>query len=152
MKKYFYLLMLAMMPMCFAACGSDDDEPTGVAGVETLYGTWQQTHGVAFEDGAFHHDNDVSADKAEYLYFDQDGTCVVLAGGHGVLSFSSSGTYSFNFDQESKSLRIGSWSLVVDVLSGGMLKLKYYYSPSPDEYILATYKKVSDSIWDNLLN
>lgn len=39
MKKYFYLLMLAMMPICFVACGSNDDEPTDVAGVETIYGT-----------------------------------------------------------------------------------------------------------------
>ena len=146
MKKYFYLLMLAMMPMCFVACGSDDDEPTGVAGVETLYGTWQQTNGVAFEDGAFHHDNDVSADEAEYLRFDISGTCAVRGGGNGV--FYNDGTYSFTFNEESKTLRIGSRSLVVDVLSGGTLKLKYYYTS--DEYILATYKKVSDSVWDSL--
>lgn len=146
MKKYFYLLMLAIMPMCFVACGSDDDEPTGVAGVETLYGTWQQTHGVAFEDGAFHHDNDVSADEAEYLRFDKSGTCDVIGGDRGV--FYKSGTYSFTFNEESKGLKIGSQSLVVDVLSGGTLKLKYYYTS--DEYILATYKKVSDSVWDNL--
>ena len=83
MKKYFYLLMLAMMPMFFVACSSDD-EPTGVAGIETLYGTWQQTHGVAFEDSAFHHDNDVDADEAEYFHFAQDGTCYVIGGHRGV--------------------------------------------------------------------
>ena len=146
MKKFFYLMILALMPMCFAACGSDDDEPTGVAGVETLYGTWQQTHGVAFEDGAFHHDNDVSADEAEYMRFDKSGTCYIVSGHRGV--FYSDGTYSFTFNEDNKSLRVGSRSLVVDVLSGGTLKLKYYYSS--DEYILATYKKVSDSVWDNL--
>ena len=146
MKKYFYLLMLAMMPMCFIACGSDDDEPTGVAGAETLYGTWQQIHGVAFENGAFQHDNDVSADEAEYLRFDKSGTCAVVGGDRGI--FYDNGTYSFTFDKENKSLRIGSQSLIVDVLSGGTLKLKYYYSS--DEYILATYKKVSDSVWNNL--
>ena len=146
MKKYFYFLMLAMMPMCFIACGSDDDEPSGVADVETLYGTWQQTHGVAFEGGAFHHDNDVSADEAEYLHFDKNGTCYVIGGDRGV--FFDSGTYSFTFNEESKSLRIGSQSLVVDVLSGKTLKLKYYYIS--DEYILATYKKVSDSVLDDL--
>ena len=146
MKKFFYLMILALMPMCFVACGSDDDEPTGVAGVETLYGTWQQTHGVAFEDGAFHHDNDVSADEAEYMRFDKSSTCYIVSGHRGV--FYSDGTYSFTFNEDNKSLRVGSQSLVVDVLSGGTLKLKYYYSS--DEYILATYKKVSDSVWDNL--
>ena len=146
MKKFFYLMFLAIMPMCFIACGSDDDEPTGVSDVETLYGTWQQTHGVAFEDGAFHHDNDVSADEAEYMRFDKSGTCYVLSGHRGV--FYSDGTYSFTFDEDNKSLQVGSRSLVVDVLSGGSLKLKYYYSA--DEYILATYKKVSDSVMDNL--
>ena len=51
MKKYFYLLVLALMPICFVGCGSDDDndDATGVAGIETLYGTWQQTHGVALK-------------------------------------------------------------------------------------------------------
>jgi hypothetical protein len=145
-KKYFYLLMLAMIPICFVACGSDDDEPTGVEGVETLYGTWQQTHGVAFEDGAFHHDNDVGADEAEYLRFDKSGTCAVIGGDRGV--FYSNGTYSFTLNEESKGLRIGSQSLVVEVLSGGTLKLKYY--SASDEYILTTYKKVSDSVWNNL--
>ncbi len=146
MKKFFYLMILALMPMCFVACGSDDDEPTGVAGVETLYGTWQQTNGKAFEDGAYHHDNDVSADEAEYLRFDNSGTCTVIGGDRGV--FYSNGTYPFTFNEESKSLKVGSRSLTVDVLSGGTLKLRYYYSS--DEYILATYKKVSDSVWDNL--
>lgn len=146
MKKYFYLLLLAMMPMCFSACSSDDDEPVGVADVETLYGTWQQTRGAAFENGAYHHDNEVGADEAEYLRFDISGTCNVKKGGSGV--FNSNGTYSFTFNKESKTLLVGSRSLVVDVLSGGTLKLKYYYQS--DEHILATYKKVSDSVWDNL--
>ena len=146
MKKYFYLLVLAMVTMCFAACGSDGEEPSGVAGLETLYGTWQQTHGVAFEDGGFHHDNDVSADEAEYLRLDKSGTCDIIGGDRGV--FYSNGTYSFTFNEESKKLVIGSRSLVVDVLAGGTLKLKYYYTS--DEYILATYKKVSNSVWDNL--
>jgi len=146
MKKFFYLFLLALMPICFVACGSDDDEPTGVAGIETLYGTWQQTHGVAFEDGEFHHDNEVSADEAEYLRFDKSGSCYVVSGDRGI--FYNNGTFSFTFNEENKTLKIGSYSLVVDVLSGGTLKLKYYYQS--DEYILATYKKVSDSVLDNL--
>ena len=83
MSKKNYLLsllatmMVAMLSLGFTSCGSDDDDDdnaTGVAGIETLYGTWQQTHGVAFENGAFHHDKDVSADEAEYLGFDKTGT------------------------------------------------------------------------------
>lgn len=149
MKKNFYLLMLAMMPMYFVACGSDDDEPMGVTSIETLYGTWQQTHGVTFEDGAFHHDNDVSADEAEFLRFDKSGTCYVLGGYRGVFyDIYYKDTYFFTFNEESKNLKIGSRSLVVEVLSGGILKLKYF--TYRDEYILATYKKVNDSVWDNL--
>ena len=149
MKKYFYLLMLAMMPMCFVACGSDDDEPTGVAGVETLYGTWQMTNGAAFEDGAFHHERSINADEAEYFRFDRSGTCYVREGNHGMLD--SNGTFTFSFNQESKVLTIGSYSFVVDVLGANTLKLKYYWSSSyPDDFDYATYKKVSDSVWDNL--
>lgn len=141
MKKCFYLLMLAMMPMCFFACNNDDDEPTGVAGIESLYGTWQQTHGVAFEDGAFHHDNDVNSEEAEYLSFNPSGSCYVKGGDRGI--FYNTGTFSFTFDKDSKTLKIGSQSMVVDVLSSGTLKLKYYYTS--DEYILATYKKINGS-------
>lgn len=147
MKKYFYLFLLAVLPMCFIACSSDDDdEPTGVAGIETLYGSWQQTHGVAFEDGGFHHDNDVSADEAEYLRFFENGKCYVAYGHRGI--FSGDKISTFTFDADSKKLIIGTTPLEVDVLSGGTLKLKYY--TSSNEYILATYKKVSDSVWDNL--
>lgn len=141
MKKIFNFFLLAMMPICFIACSSDDDEPTGVTGVETLYGAWQQTHGVAFEDGAFHHDNDVNSEEAEYLSFDPSGSCYVRDGERGI--FYETGTFSFSFDKDSKTLRIGSKSIVVDVLSGRTLKLKYYYTS--DEYILATYKKINVS-------
>ncbi len=155
MSKKNYLLsllttmMVAMLSLGFTSCGSDDDDDdnaTGVAGIETLYGTWQQTHGVAFENGAFHHDKDVSADEAEYLGFDRTGTCYVIGGDRGI--FFDNGTFSFIFDQEKETLRVGSYSLEVDVLSSRTLKLKYYYQS--DEYILATYKKVSDSVGDNL--
>ena len=133
------------MPICFVGCGSDDDndDATGVAGIETLYGTWQQTHGVAFENGAFHHDNDVSGEEAEYLRFTPNGSCYVIGGDRGI--FYDNGTFSYTFDQTNKTLKIGSYSLVVDVLSGSTLKLKYYYQS--DEYILATYKKQAIAFW-----
>lgn len=39
MKKYFYLMLLVMIPMCFAACGSDDDADGG--GIDaSIEGTW----------------------------------------------------------------------------------------------------------------
>lgn len=39
MKKFIYLMLLAMMPMCFAACGSDDADNGGIdAAIE---GTWR---------------------------------------------------------------------------------------------------------------
>jgi len=141
MKKFFNLLLLALVPICFFACNNDDDEPTGIAGIESLYGTWQQTHGVAFEDGAFHHDNDVNSEEAEYLSFNPSGSCYVKGGDRGI--FYNTGTFSFTFDKDSKTLKIGSQSMVVDVLSSGTLKLKYYYTS--DEYILATYKKINGS-------
>lgn len=143
-------MVLALMPMCFAACGGDD-EASGVAGVTTLYGTWKATHGVAMEDGELHHDNAISDDEAEYLHFGEDGTCLVLGGHRG--HFYDDGSYSFSFDEEEKMLRIGSKTFVVDVLSGNTLKLKDIYgkdSQGREEYVLVTYKKVSDSIWENL--
>lgn len=150
MKKQFYLLVLALMPLCFTACGgSDDDEETGVSGIDALYGTWQMTNGAAFEDGAFHHERSIDADEAEYVRFDKSGTCYVREGNHGMLRHN--GNYNFTFNQESKVLTIGSDSFVVDVLGANTLKLKYYWSSSrPDDYNYATYKKVSDSVWDTM--
>ena len=40
MEKYFYLMLLVMIPMCFAACGSDDDADGG--GIDaSIEGTWR---------------------------------------------------------------------------------------------------------------
>lgn len=149
-KKYYLnlltMMMVAMLSVGFTACGDDDDDVTGVAGVESLYGSWQQTRGVAYEDGDFHHEKKVSADDAEYLRFDKDGNCTVMSGDYGV--FDQNGTFSFSFNEESKSLRAGYQTFVVDGLSNNTLKLKYMYSS--DEYILATYKKVSDNVWEKM--
>lgn len=150
MKKYFYLFVLAFMPMCFIACGGDD-EASGVAGVTTLYGTWKATHGVAMENGSLHHDNDISDNEAEYLMFGEDGICLIHGGERG--HFYQDGSYSFTFDEKEKTLKVGYKTFVVDVLSGSTLKLKNVYgkdSQGRDEYVLVTYKKVSNSVWDNL--
>lgn len=40
MKKFFYLMLLAMMPMCFAACGSDDDDAESGGLDASVEGTW----------------------------------------------------------------------------------------------------------------
>lgn len=40
MKKFFYLMFLAIMPMCFTACGGDDDADNG--GIDaSIEGTWR---------------------------------------------------------------------------------------------------------------
>ena len=39
MKKFYYLLLLALFPLCFVACGSDDDKEGSIdAAIE---GTWR---------------------------------------------------------------------------------------------------------------
>ena len=151
MKKLFYLMVLALMPMFFTACSSDD-EPTDVGSVETLYGTWQQTSGYAIEDGEKHHEKSISADDAEYLKFGTDGICLVRGGERGHFDGDGFSSYPFNFDEEEKEVKIGYKTLTVEVLSGSTLRLKYYYnySSNSEDGEVATYKKVSDKIWDNL--
>ena len=40
MKKYFYLVVLALVSMCFTACGGDDDVDNG--GIDSsIEGTWR---------------------------------------------------------------------------------------------------------------
>lgn len=147
MKKYFYLLILALVPMCFAACGDDDDEEaTGVAGTETLYGVWQSTSDIAFEDGEFHHEHKHSGiDDAEILYFDANGSCVVYGGDNGVLWGADGITYSYTFNQDTGALRIGNTNLTVEVLTKGVLKLKRSLDYG-DDYQLVTYKKIGSSL------
>lgn len=38
MKKFFYLMILALVPMCFVACGSDDDD-SGINAI--IEGNWR---------------------------------------------------------------------------------------------------------------
>lgn len=147
MKKFFYLMLLAIMPMCFTACSSDDDEPTGVAGIEALYGSWQYTGGYAYEEGAKHHERSVDASEAEYLRFDKSGKCLVSKSDYGMFY---SGTYSFSFDEENKTLSVGYRTVTVDVLTGSSLRLKRSSSKYSGDYDYAIYTKVSDSVWDNL--
>ena len=41
MKNFFYLMILALMPMCFVACGSDDDD-SGSNVIDTaIEGNWR---------------------------------------------------------------------------------------------------------------
>lgn len=70
MKKYFYLMIFALMPMMFAACG-DDDEIGGGSIPEELLGTWH------CYDGGMHLS----------FTFNADGT------GTGTVTFSGAHTY-----------------------------------------------------------
>ena len=59
MKKYFYLLMLALMPMCFTACGGDDETGTGSS---WIVGDWKCVGG------------DDNASVGKIISFYADGT------------------------------------------------------------------------------
>lgn len=62
MKKYFYLLMLAFIPMYFIACGSDDDSNSATS---TLVGTWKIVGG----------DQWAKRKIGQLRTFNADGTC-----------------------------------------------------------------------------
>ncbi len=53
MKKIIYLLVLALMPMCFTACGGDDDSNSGSTNdSKGIVGLWEMIHikGVTDDD------------------------------------------------------------------------------------------------------
>lgn len=118
-----------------------DEDNAGIASIETLYGMWQQTHGVAWEDGAWHHDNDVNAIEAESLNFDANGTCTVRGSFRGIFGDNVSRSFSYNYNEQTKTLQIGYYTLHLEALSGDILKLKCFTGMG-DDYILSTYKKV----------
>lgn len=138
-------MALALMPLCLAAC-SDDDDATGVGDVETLYGTWQQTSGYAIEDGEKHHEKSVGKDEAEFLWFDDDGSCKVRGGDRGVCGLAEGEvrSYRYDFDQEEEQLTIGGTTYYVEVLSSGTLRLRRSYGSDSE---VAVYKKASNDVW-----
>lgn len=71
MKKYFYLLLLAMMPMCFVTCSSDDDNDSAST---SIVGTWKIVGG----------DEWAQKKIGQIRTFNADGTC----------EWGSSGTYT----------------------------------------------------------
>ncbi len=69
MKKYFYLFVLAFLPMCFIACGGDDDEvnPSGLT-TKNLIGDW-----IIIESGDGRSDG-ANAAVRRIWSFNSDGT------------------------------------------------------------------------------
>lgn len=41
MKKLFYLMLVALVPMCFTACGGDDDDVDNGGVNSSIEGTWR---------------------------------------------------------------------------------------------------------------
>jgi len=71
MKKYFYLFVLAFLPMCFIACGGDDSDSKNDGGgfsgnpidlveegdinLSYLHGTWDRYYFAYYVNGKFDH-------------------------------------------------------------------------------------------------
>ena len=157
MKQLFfaYATLLAMVCIGFSSCSSDDDEESGVGSVSTLYGTWQYVRGYAVEDGEKHHEKSISSDDAGYLHFENysSDVCIVFGDKNGLYYGNSGDSFPFVFDQEEKTLKLGSYTYEVQTLTGNTLELRYYYngkytrsSYADGDYESATYQKVSDKV------
>lgn len=72
MKKIFYLLVLALMPMCFTACGGDDD--SSGAGSNDIVGTWQLIRTEGWEDSSDNSYDITYGDAGPVIIFNLDGT------------------------------------------------------------------------------
>lgn len=67
MKKLLFI-MLAIMPMIFTSCSSDDDESTLPFDVSTIVGTWEITEVDGTSEWSW-------IGRGRLLTFNSDGTC-----------------------------------------------------------------------------
>jgi len=74
MKKIFYLLVLALMPMCFTACGGDDDSGSSGPGSNDIVGTWQLIRSEGWEGSSDNSYDETYGDTGPIIIFNADGT------------------------------------------------------------------------------
>lgn len=92
MKKYFYLFLLAVLPMCFIACSSDDDNPTNAvasAKVGDIY----------YSDGTF--SSNLASGKKPIGIIVYIGTDAVSENMHGlVMALNDAGKEKWYYNNE----------------------------------------------------
>ena len=70
MKKLMFLMVMALLPMVFASCGSDDDD----AQSDKIVGTWLEKAYWKEEDGAFYYPGDYWSNRNGRVHvFTKDG-------------------------------------------------------------------------------
>ena len=76
--------------------------------------------------------------------------CIVFGDENGLYNGWSGANFAFVFNQENKTLKIGSSLYSVTVLAGDKLEIKYYYTgkekQAEGDHECAVYKKVSDKV------
>ena len=156
MKFWSIMMLVAMVLPLMVACGGDDDDsPAGVGGLESLYGTWRYTSGYAVENGAKHHEKTINADDAGYLHFENHGSdiCIVFGNKNGLYYGSNGDNFPFTYNQTDKTLKIGSYTYQVTVLTGDKLEMKYYYTgkdkQAEGDHECAVYTKVSKKVLED---
>lgn len=70
MKKICYLFVLAIMPMCFIACGGDDDGPTGQDAL--IIGSWER---IKYESYNTKGEKEYETRESRIDTYYVDGTC-----------------------------------------------------------------------------
>ena len=71
MKKLMFLMVMALMPMVFVSCGSDDDDN---AQSDKIVGTWLEKAYWKEEDGAFYYPGDYWSNRNGKVHvFTKDG-------------------------------------------------------------------------------
>lgn len=123
MKKFTYLLLIAVMP--FISCSSDDE-----AVEESMFGKWQLSSSVQTIDGQQVPEDLTDCDKKSTVEFSEDGSFTTVAfseqNGECISVDTSAGTWE-DKGNDIYTLTLGSGSIIdrTITLSGSTLSIYY---------------------------
>ena len=150
MKKYFYLFVLAFMPMCFIACGGDDSDSKNDGGgfsgnpidlveegdinLSYLHGTWDRYYFAYYVNGKFDHGAVYNKDDIDrYNFGPGEAASYYFKNSKGSDTYNADKYYT---EEKNGSIRIyllksGKSSYVGDIyaLTKDKLVLKYEFVP-----------------------
>ena len=128
MKQFLYLLVLALMPMCFTACGGDDDSGSSGPGSNDIVGTWQLIRSEGWEGSSDNSYDETYGDTGPIITFNADGTY-------------TSGGKQGNYTYGNGVLTIGDVTMKATV-SGNLLVIE---SSTKTRYEKSTLRRVGSS-------
>ena len=133
-KNFMYLMtmmMVAMLSVGFASCGSDDDDGGSSSYDKLIVGAWKQTHRIIYDaDGSVNFESDR---ETSMEIFGEDGTYTYIEGYI---------TESTKWSVTGNRLILGNENYIIISLTENSMTLEYDFRDGRVE--VTTYRKVNE--------